>query len=88
MAKFEELNIQCSMINVQFLIKKIFLIFYVSIAGIYLSAQTVAQQLQKAFAAFEKDSQLKYATSSLYVIDARTGQVVFGKNSQVGLTPA
>ena len=50
--------------------------------------QTVAQKLQKAFTAFEKDSQLKHAISSLYVIDANTGQVVFGKNSQIGLAPA
>src|SRR6185436_16105207 len=50
--------------------------------------QTVTQKLQKAFYAFEKDSQLKHAISSLYVIDANTGQVVFDKNSQIGLAPA
>ena len=50
--------------------------------------QTVTQKLQKAFASFEKDSQLKYAISSLYVIDANTGQVVFDKNSRIGLAPA
>ena len=51
-------------------------------------AQTVSQKLQKAFSTFEKDNQLKYATSSFYVIDAQTGQVVFDKNSRVGLAPA
>ena len=51
-------------------------------------AQTVSQKLQKAFQQFESDSQLKHAISSLYVIDAKTGQVVFDKNSQVGLAPA
>ena len=51
-------------------------------------AQTVSQKLQKVFWAFEKDSQLKYAISSLYVIDAATGQVIFDKNSRVGLAPA
>lgn len=51
-------------------------------------AQPVSQKLQKAFAQFENDSQLKHAISSLYVIDAKTGQVVFDKNSQVGLAPA
>ncbi len=51
-------------------------------------AQTVTQKLQKAFQQFENDSQLKYAISSLYVIDAKTGQVVFDKNSRVGLAPA
>ena len=76
------------MINVHFSIKKIGLIFYVSLFTFHLSAQTVTQKLQKAFAAFEKDSQLKHAISSLYVIDATTGAVVFDKNSQIGLAPA
>jgi serine-type D-Ala-D-Ala carboxypeptidase/endopeptidase (penicillin-binding protein 4) len=53
-----------------------------------LSAQTVNQKLQKAFQQFEKDTQLKHAISALYVIDAKTGQVVFDKNSQIGLAPA
>ena len=53
-----------------------------------LPAQTVTQKLQNAFQQFESDSQLKHAISSLYVIDAKTGQVVFDKNSQVGLAPA
>jgi len=53
-----------------------------------LSAQPVTQKLQKAFQQFESDSQLKHAISSLYVIDAKTGQVIFDKNSQMGLAPA
>lgn len=56
------------------------------VAGTY--AQTINQHLQKAFQQFEKDSQLKYAISSLYVIDARTGKAVFDKNSRIGLAPA
>ena len=50
--------------------------------------QTINQKLQKAFQQFEKDRQLKYATSSLYVINAKTGKVVFDKNSRTGLAPA
>ena len=57
------------------------------LVGIVFS-QTVTQKLQKAFQQFESDSQLKHAISSLYVIDATTGQVVFDKNSQVGLAGA
>ena len=53
-----------------------------------MSNQTISQKLQKAFQQFESDSQLKHAISSLYVIDAATGQVVFDKNSQVGLAGA
>lgn len=69
--------------------KKVFLL----VAGCFLLvvvsySQTVSQRLNKAFAAFEKDEQLKHAISSFYVIDAKTGQVVFDKNSQIGLAPA
>ncbi len=52
------------------------------------TAQNVSQRLQKAFQQFEADSQLKHAMSSLYVINAKTGEVVFDKNSQVGLAGA
>lgn len=51
-------------------------------------AQSITQKLQKAFQQFEKDAQLKHAISSLYVIDAKTGKVVFDKNSRIGLAPA
>ncbi len=50
--------------------------------------QTIPQKLQKAFQQFEKDDQLKYAISSLYVVEANTGKVVFDKNSRIGLAPA
>jgi D-alanyl-D-alanine carboxypeptidase/D-alanyl-D-alanine-endopeptidase (penicillin-binding protein 4) len=51
-------------------------------------AQNVSQKLQTAFQQFEKDEQLSAAISSLYVIDAKTGKVVFEKNAHVGLAPA
>jgi serine-type D-Ala-D-Ala carboxypeptidase/endopeptidase (penicillin-binding protein 4) len=51
-------------------------------------AQTISQKLQIAFTQFEKDPQLANAISSLYVIDAKTGNIVFEKNAQVGLAPA
>ena len=67
---------------------KIFITFYFSFLTFNFFGQTVNQKLQKAFTTFENDSQLKHAISSLYVIDATTGQVVFDKNSQIGLAPA
>src|SRR5262245_1906127 len=79
---------QPSMISVQISMKRIVTIFYFLILTFDFFGQTVSQKLQKAFAAFEKDSQLKHAISSLYVIDANTAQVVFSKNSQIGLAPA
>ena len=51
-------------------------------------AQTINQKLKNAFQQFESDEQLKHAISSLYVIDAKTGKVVFDKNSRIGLAPA
>jgi serine-type D-Ala-D-Ala carboxypeptidase/endopeptidase (penicillin-binding protein 4) len=54
----------------------------------YASAQKISDRLQKAYRRFEADSQLHHAISSLYVIDAATGKVVFDKNSQVGLAGA
>jgi serine-type D-Ala-D-Ala carboxypeptidase/endopeptidase (penicillin-binding protein 4) len=68
--------------------KKVFLLAGCWLLATVSFAQTVSQKLQKAFQQFENDSQLKHAISSLYVIDARTGQVVFDKNSQIGLAPA
>jgi len=52
------------------------------------NGQTASQRLQKAYAIFENDEQLKHAISSLYVIDAQSGQVVFDKHAQLGLAPA
>lgn len=68
--------------------KKILLVTGCWLLVLGSSAQTVTQKLQKAFQQFESDSQLKHAISSLYVIDAATGQVVFDKNSQIGLAGA
>lgn len=57
-------------------------------AATTVCAQTVTQKLQKVFPGFEEDIQLSHAISSLYVIDAKSGKVVFDKNSRVGLAPA
>lgn len=68
--------------------KRILLVFEFLLLVLLTAAQTIPQKLQQAFTTFENDSQLKYAISSLYVIDAKTGQVVFDKNSRIGLAPA
>src|SRR6187455_3016753 len=88
MAKFEELNVHRPMFNNQLSVKRLVFIFNFSLLTFNFFGQTINQKLQKAFAAFEKDSQLKHAISSIYVIDATTGKVVFDKNSQIGLAPA
>jgi D-alanyl-D-alanine carboxypeptidase/D-alanyl-D-alanine-endopeptidase (penicillin-binding protein 4) len=74
--------------NEKLKMKKTRLLVAFSILHSTLSAQTATQKLQKAYQQFESDSQLKHAISSLYVINAKTGEVVFDKNSQIGLAPA
>jgi D-alanyl-D-alanine carboxypeptidase/D-alanyl-D-alanine-endopeptidase (penicillin-binding protein 4) len=68
--------------------KKILFAIFCCLLLVSSYSQTVAEKLQKAFQQFESDSQLKHTISSLYVIDAQTGAVVFDKNSQVGLAGA
>src|SRR5215510_5937290 len=51
-------------------------------------AQKISQRIEKAWQEFAADSQLRHAISSLYVINAKTGDVVFDRNSEIGLAPA
>ncbi|OKL38714.1 D-alanyl-D-alanine carboxypeptidase/D-alanyl-D-alanine endopeptidase [Pontibacter flavimaris] len=51
-------------------------------------AQTVPEKVAAAYQAFEQDPQLQNAISSLYITDAKTGKVIFDKNSRIGLAPA
>jgi D-alanyl-D-alanine carboxypeptidase/D-alanyl-D-alanine-endopeptidase (penicillin-binding protein 4) len=68
--------------------KNIALLFTFYLLHFTLAAQSISQKLQTAYHQFESDSQLRHATISLYVINAKTGEVVFDKNSQIGLAPA
>ena len=45
-------------------------------------------QLADVFKKFESDSQFTHAIISLYIVNSKTGKVVFDKNSQVGSAPA
>ncbi|MDX5420405.1 MAG: D-alanyl-D-alanine carboxypeptidase/D-alanyl-D-alanine-endopeptidase [Hymenobacteraceae bacterium] len=51
-------------------------------------SQSATTKLTAAFQKFESDPQMQNGIASLYVIDAKTGQVVFDRNSKVGLAPA
>ena len=51
-------------------------------------AQDIHKNLQRAALQFESDSQTRHAIYSLYVVEAKTGKVIFDKNSQIGLAPA
>jgi serine-type D-Ala-D-Ala carboxypeptidase/endopeptidase (penicillin-binding protein 4) len=48
---------------------------------------TQKEALGRAFLKFENDPQLKAAFSSLYVVNAKTGAVIFNKNSTIGIAP-
>ncbi len=52
------------------------------------TAQVAPTRLSKAYSVFEKDDQLKFALSSLYVVEAKSGKVVFDKNARIGMAPA
>ena len=51
-------------------------------------AQTLQQHLQTAFNKLQQDSQCRYASVSLTVLDAKTGQQVFAANPNMGLATA
>ncbi|RFZ82378.1 D-alanyl-D-alanine carboxypeptidase/D-alanyl-D-alanine-endopeptidase [Mucilaginibacter terrenus] len=52
-----------------------------------LHAQSLQQKLQTAFNRLQQDSQCKYASVSLTVLDAKTGEQVFAANPDMGLAP-
>jgi len=51
-------------------------------------AQPLKQKIASAFENFEKDNNLKYSISSLTVLNAKTGETVYAKNENVGLSTA
>ncbi len=64
----------------------LFLILVFSISSAY--AQGLKQKIENAYKTFESDPQMKYASSSLSVLNAETGDVVFSANGNIGLASA
>lgn len=54
----------------------------------YSFAQSTASKLEQAYANLVNDEQAKYAITSLCVLDAQTGKVIFAKNENIGLATA
>jgi D-alanyl-D-alanine carboxypeptidase/D-alanyl-D-alanine-endopeptidase (penicillin-binding protein 4) len=52
------------------------------------AGQTLQQKLNNAFSHLQSDAQCKYASVSLTVLDARTGETVFAVNPNMGLATA
>ncbi|MEP6675519.1 MAG: D-alanyl-D-alanine carboxypeptidase/D-alanyl-D-alanine-endopeptidase [Ferruginibacter sp.] len=53
-----------------------------------LHAQTLNEKLTAAMNMLEKDDQFKHASTSLYVMNSKTGTVLVAKNAELGLAPA
>lgn len=68
-------------------IKNIIITVFI-LASFNTVAQSVESRLAAAFTSFENDKQLANAISSLYVLNASTGKVVFERNAAIGLAPA
>lgn len=51
-------------------------------------AQYPIAKLQEAYQSLVNDEQAKYALTSLCVLDAQTGKIIFAKNENIGLAPA
>src|SRR5690606_6148289 len=62
-----------------------YLLFFLSQ---FATARIKLPSIEKAYAQFETDAQLKHGSASLTVVNGHTGEVVFSKNGNVGLAPA
>ena len=62
----------------------VLLLFFVS----SLSAQSLKQKIEMAYSRFENDSQMKFGISSISILNAETGAIVYAKNENVGLASA
>ena len=67
--------------------RKLVLLSFCLFSG-YADAQTLQQKLQSAFNKLQQDSQSRYASISLTVLDAKTGEQEFTANPNMGLATA
>jgi serine-type D-Ala-D-Ala carboxypeptidase/endopeptidase (penicillin-binding protein 4) len=51
-------------------------------------AQGIKEKLERGVQKLEADSQMRHAILSLFVLDAKNGQTVYGHHEQIGLAPA
>jgi D-alanyl-D-alanine carboxypeptidase/D-alanyl-D-alanine-endopeptidase (penicillin-binding protein 4) len=69
------------------MLKRLQVLFLVLLNGVSY-AQYPIQKLTQSFNTLLADPQAKYAISSLCVLDAKTGKMIFGKNENIGLATA
>jgi D-alanyl-D-alanine carboxypeptidase/D-alanyl-D-alanine-endopeptidase (penicillin-binding protein 4) len=63
-------------------------LFICLLVSIFSIGQDIEKRLATAIKGLEADPQFKHAILSMYVVDSKTGKVMYDKNSQVGLAPA
>ncbi len=68
--------------------RKLVLLSFCALTGYIACAQSLQQKLQTAFNKLQQDSQSRYASVSLTVLDAKTGEQVFAANPNMGLATA
>ncbi len=64
------------------------LLFILMHFSITVFSQSIKQKLSVAVQKLKADSQLKYGIIGLYIIDSKTGNIVFNENADIGLAPA
>ncbi|MBW4890602.1 D-alanyl-D-alanine carboxypeptidase/D-alanyl-D-alanine-endopeptidase [Mucilaginibacter sp. HMF5004] len=64
--------------------KKLLLLSFCCLAG-FVNAQTLQNKLDYAFTKLQQDSQCRYSSLSLTVLDAKTGEPIFSANGDQGL---
>ncbi len=67
--------------------RKLFLLILIC-SWYYSFTQNIHDKLSLAIKNLEADSQCNHGVLSLYVIDSKTGNTVFDRNSRIGLAPA
>jgi D-alanyl-D-alanine carboxypeptidase/D-alanyl-D-alanine-endopeptidase (penicillin-binding protein 4) len=67
--------------------KKIIVFCNLLLISFFVNAQ-IAEKINSAMNVFNNDDQLKFAISSLYIVDAGTGKVIYDQNGNIGMAPA
>ena len=68
--------------------RTVYLLFSLWVLPFIVTAQTISKKLETAIATLVADNQMKNAIMSLYVVNSKTGAVVYNKNASVGLAAA
>lgn len=70
------------------MLRKPTLLLFLLLNAVFVIAQTPIQRLEQSFNTLLSDAQAKYALTSICVLDAKTGKLLFGKNENIGISTA